>query len=194
MAGLFKLVLHSIDLQSRFDAQINVFGYRSNLAVINEEPTLGANWLAKVMPDLINVLHARTVFTRLEVYNVTNGTGYADIPITTGNTGVVTGDGTNQFLAWGFRYNRVTAGKRHGSKRFGIIAESSVSDGQPTGGMLTLLNTLAATLSDPVQVGLIDTWFPEILERKPPHTFPWTSHPISAVSFVRVTTQNSRKT
>jgi hypothetical protein len=193
MAGLFKLVLHEVDLQTRFQEAINVFGYRSNLTVLNEEATLGANFLTKVLPDLVAVLHARSVFTRLEVYNVTNGTGYADIPITTGNAGTVTGDATNQFLAWGFRYNRITAGKRHGSKRFGIIAESSVSDGQPTGGMLTLLTTLAATLSDPVQVGLIDTWFPEILERKAPHVFPWTSHPISAVSFIRVTTQNSRK-
>jgi hypothetical protein len=194
MAGLFKVVLHASDLQAKVDEIVNVFGYRSNLAVINEESQLATEFIAQILPDILPVLHARTSFYRVEVYNVSNGTGYWDQPVTPPQVGSIGGDSMNAFVSWAFRYNRVTAGKRSGSKRFGIVAESSVSDGEATAGVLAALNTLGTNLSNPIKVGLIDTWFPEILERKPTGVYPWTSHPILGVTFVRVSTQNSRKT
>lgn len=84
-------------------------------------------------------------------------------------------------------------GKRSGSKRFGRLTEGQITNGVAVGGLPAQLDTLAAALGAPLPIGLVDTWFPVILERKPPNVFPWTSHDISGVVYQRVTTQNSRK-
>jgi hypothetical protein len=193
LAGLFKVVVTSqygSDIGNPF---VNVYGYRSNLAVVNEEVELSNAWQAQVMPEQIKVQLNLMKIIRVEVYNVTNGIGYVDAHPTTGNTGLRTGSGMPSFIAWGFQYNRATAGKRNGAKRFGACSETDVDGDGPTSGMRVVLDAFAVKLGDPLQIGIIETWFPEILERKPAGVFPWTSHAISGVQFKRVTSQNSRK-
>lgn len=194
MAALWEIVMHSQD--TSLDASnefINLFGYRSNLAVINEAAELLNAFEAHIIPPLADVLSQTTFITRLEARNVTDGIGYLDRVLSPTVPGVQTGDPLPRFVAWGFKYQRATIGARSGSKRFGRLCENQVTDGLATGGSITLLNTLASALSDALPLLTIDTWFPEILERKPAGVFPWTSHPIAGVVYSSVTTQNSRK-
>lgn len=193
MAGLFKVVLTCTpggDISNPF---VNVFGFRSNLVVLNEEKELNDAFEAQLLPDVASICQNLTFFRRIEVYNVSNGTGYYDKNLSPIVVGARSGDNLPGFVAWGFQYNRTTAGKRNGFKRFGLVSESDTTGDGPTAGMAVVLAALATNLATPLKIGLIDTWFPEILERKPTGVYPWTSHPILNVVYKRMTTQNSRK-
>lgn len=194
MAALFKIVCTWNVNGQPANPFVNVFGYRSNIAVINEEQELSNAFKAQMAVELIKPVSASVQLARIEVYNVSNGTGYLDYNYPAPLAGLRTsGDNMPLFCAWGFQYNRLTAGKRNGSKRFGLITEADVAGTLPTAGMQVILDALAVKLGSPLKVGIIDTWFPEILERKTVGVYPWTSHPILNVTFKRVTTQNSRK-
>lgn len=193
MAALYKIVVTSVFGGQISNPLVNVFGYRSNLVVVNEASELSIAFRAQMVPELIKVMQVSTEIKRVEVLNVTNGVEYNDYNYAATPDGLRAGESTSLFTAWGFQYNRATAGKRNGSKRFGAVSETDVQAGAPTVAMTVVLDALAVKLGSPLKIGLIDTWFPEILERKPTGVYPWTSHPITNVTFKRVTTQNSRK-
>lgn len=193
MAGLFKVVTTMTPPGASNNPIVNVFGYSSVLAVVNEEYELSNAFRTQVIPELAKVVSDIREFTRVEVYNVTNGTGYYDFNYVTPVPGLRTGDIQPFFTAWGFQYNRITAGKRNGAKRLGPISEADTSGTNPTPTMIGLLNTLAGVLGGSLTVGIIQTWFPIILERKPTGVYPWTYHSILNVQYKRITTQNSRK-
>lgn len=193
MTALWKVVMTSESNNRGANPYVNVFGYRSNIIVVNEQQELMNAFVAQVVPQIATVMGNSMDIKRVEVYNVTDGVGYLDNVFSTPVSGSRSGEVMPQFVAWGFQYNRVTAGKRNGYKRIGEISETDVSDQRATASALTALNALAVVLGNPLKIALIDTWFPEILERKPTGVFPWTSHAIGGVSYKRVTTQNSRK-
>jgi len=193
MAGLFKIVVRQNIIGGTYNPFISVFGYRSNLAVINEENELSNQFRTQIVPELVKVIPTNRAIDRVEVYNVTNGVGYQDYIYAAPVAGLRAGDIFPDFMAYGFQYNRLAAGKRNGYKRFGPPTETDVNGALPSAAMLIILNALAVKLSSPIKIALIDTWFPEILERKPAGVYPWTSHAIVDVTFKRLTTQNSRK-
>ena len=193
MTALYKVVMTSTVSNEYSNPFVNVFGYRSNIIVLDEAKELADHFASDVVPEIAAVLSNAMKIRRIEVYNVTDGVGYYDKTLATPVSGGVSGEALPGFVAWGFQYNRITAGKRHGFKRFGLIPDSFTDGDSATVSALTFLNSVAATLSGPIKIGLIDTWFPEILERKPTGVYPWTSHPILNVQYKRITTQNSRK-
>jgi hypothetical protein len=172
---------------------LNVFGYRSNLAVLDELNEFANAFEANIIPAVQGVISGNTGIYRLEVVDVTDGVLYLDRTYATPYMGAGGGASEPAFTSWGFKYNRATLGKRSGGKRFGLVPDGAVVDGVAVAPYPAALTTLANALSDPLPILLVDTWFPEILERKPVGVYPWTSHPISAVTYQRVTTQNSRK-
>ena len=193
MAGLFKLVLHSYTPDDPSNEFINVFGYRSFLAVSDEAQSLAETFEDQVVPAIANVISTAMRIARIEVLNVTDGVGYWDQVITPEVAGTRTGEFVSSFVAWSFKYHRVEQGKRHGYKRFGEISETDTFGNVPAAGVVDELNTLATVLGSPLLFGIIETWFPVILERKPTGVYPWTSHDVLNVSFQRITSQNSRK-
>jgi len=193
MAGLFKVVLTSLPSGNLANPFVNVFGYRSNVAVVNEEQNLGDAFDAQLIPEIRKVTSAAMSYVRVEVYNVTNGVGYYDKHPVPALLGLRAGDAQPNFNAWGYQYNRVNVGQRNGAKRFGLICEADTAGPIPTAGMTVILDALSVKLQSALKAGIIDTWFPEILERKPAGVYPWTSHPILGVQFKRITSQNSRK-
>lgn len=194
MAALWKIVLHGRNsLLDSSNEVLNVFGYRSNLTVINEVDELDTSFRANVLPPLLAVLANQYSAIRIEYFNVTDGVGYKDSPIIPAQVGGGGGAAEPGFVAWSFKYQRASIGKRSGGKRFGPISDGNVSDGQAVPAELTVLNALADALAAPLPLLLVDTWFPEILERKPAGVYPWTSHPISGVIYQGVSSQNSRK-
>ena len=193
MAALYKVVLHSENLDNPGNEFINIFGYRSNVIVVDEARELNTQFTAQIIPALVEVMSNFTQYIRVEVFNMTDGIEYADNILTSPVQGHVGGDRLPAFVGWGFQYNRAVAGKRHGFKRFSALSELDQDNGVATPSALGRLNTLAGKLFAPVKIALIDTWFPVILERKPTGVFPWTSHAVSSVSYRRVTSQLSRK-
>lgn len=193
MAGLYKLVLHSHADTDTANEFVNVFGYNGSLIVVNEMQELANAFVAQVLPDIANTLYLGMHFTRLEVYNVTDGVGYLDKSISPSVDGVRTGEALPAFLAWGFKYVRQNTGERSGFKRFGYLVEGDMYGNNPDVGVVDELTACAAALKAPLTVGPVQTWFPVILEKKAVGVYPWTFHSPLDVVFHKVTSQNSRK-
>lgn len=193
MAGLFKVTVTTFNALQPANTYLNVFGYKSVLPVSDEVNVLADEFITDVVPAMTAIMSAGAGITRIHVQNVTNGTDEADRPQSSPILGLRTGDTQKGFITWGFRYVRTGAGFRHGYKRIGPISESDTAGEVPTTGMSAVLSASASAFKAPIRVALIDTWFPVILERKPPGVYPWTSHDISNVVFYSITTQNSRK-
>lgn len=170
----------------------NVFGYQSFLTITNELQAFTDNFLANVLPPIMLTLHVNYIPNKLTVIDVNDPARFLD---TTGlvGSGARTGDQMPQFVGWGYQYTRGVRGQSSGRKCFGPISESDVSNGLATGTVLPFLTALNTTLAQPLQVGLVDTWFPIILSRPNSHHIDWQAHPIAGVLYRRVTTQNSRK-
>lgn len=191
---LLMATLHSYAASDPFGNEfINVFGYRSNVPVINELSEFVTSFNTHVLPAIQDIVSDDMFYTRLEVRNMTDGVGYLDTTYSPAEQGHRSGQSMPRFVAWGFKIQRASIGKRSGGKRFGKIVESDQDNGSPTSGALTLLNACADALAFPLPIGIDSIWFPEILERKPAGTFPWTSHPIAGVVFSAETSQNTRK-
>lgn len=193
MSALWKLTTTSYTFLTT-NYYLNVFGYLDNGAVPAAGTDLIDAFEAQVLPDIRGVISSDTVYTSITVENMTNGLDVFTKTLTPPQAGSRSGDRMPEFVSWGFELLRSIRGKRSGSKRFGAISESDVTIGQPTPTALTLLNTLATTLHAPITVGILDVWFPVILERKGVGIYPWTHHDFSGAIFKRVTSQNSRKT
>lgn len=192
MPATYKLTLYSF-LESPFNPYLNVFGYHDQLALPVDGSNLAPHFISDVLPDIQAVVHHYTTFTRVDVEEVIGGSGFWSVTLPGGTLGARTGERMPEFVAWGFRYNRDAVGVRSGAKRFGSVAEGDVQDGSATSGIITDLNTLADRLGAAIQVGLVDTWFPVILERPVTVGGPWNYHGLSGVSYQGVTTQNTRK-
>ena len=173
---------------------LNVFGYKSFVPVTDELNEFLDRFEADVVPDIAAILNPVTYITLLEAYEL-NGTGYASKTLAV--AGGRTGSFDPAFASWGFRYQRKNQGERSGAKRFGWITDTDYASGAPAAGLVALANTLAGTLEAPIMEGVIETWFPVILERPEYEdhvpTTSWASHDISGVVFTGVTTQNTRK-
>jgi hypothetical protein len=189
MAGLFQVKLHGTIFDGT-NVILNVFGFKSFLAVSDEPAALAEAFENQYLPDIVAVLNDGYLAVLIEVFEM-NGTGYANRIIS--EYGTRTGNTEPKFVAWGFRYQRAVQGQRSGAKRFGPVTDTDVDNGGATGGALTLLQALAVTLGTPIMEGIIETWFPIILVRPATEEDPWVSHDISGVTYIGVTTQNTRK-
>jgi hypothetical protein len=126
--------------------------------------------------------------------NLDDNTDFTETAIAGGTVGLRAGDPLPEFCAWGYQYVRKVRGQRSGAKRFGVVSESDQSGGGPVAGVVAALNALAAQLSAPLTVGIVDTFFPVILVRPAPGGSVWGSHDISSVVFKRLTSQRTRRT
>lgn len=172
---------------------VNVFGYDDPAVVQVNPATLGAVFMAAVLPTLLDCVSDGYVVDNTLVEQVVGGTFFNLTAPPLDHVGHRTGDQLPLFNAWGFSYNRAALGQRSGSKRFSIITETDQNQGNPSAGILVNLNSLGVALGTPLQFETVDAWYPVILERPKFPGGPWGKHGISSVSFTRVTTQSSRK-
>jgi hypothetical protein len=193
MAARFRVVVRMVNGFNPANPSYAVFGYKSNLAVIDEENQLSIAWRAQLAPEVIKIMNNNQAIDRVEIYNVDNGTGYNDYVYAAPILGLRTGDALPLYNTYGFQYNRVNAHDRNGFKRIGYVTETDQSAGGPTAAMVTVLNACAVKLGTPLKIGAIDTWFPVTLSRPNVHHAGWTDYSVLNVTFKRITTQNSRK-
>jgi hypothetical protein len=173
-----------------FNKNLNVFGYKSFVAVADELNEFLTQFHTQVAPKIVDVMNDATFITYYEAFEL-NGTGYANKSVVV--QGTRAGNYEPDFVTWGFRYQRKFQGDRSGAKRFGWVADADVSNGIATGSIVAKLATLATALNAPIMEGIVETWFPVILERPKNPSDPWASHDVSAVLYTGVTTQNTRK-
>lgn len=171
----------------------NVFGYHDQLALPADPTTLGALFIAQVIPALLDVVSDGTNFDNVLVEQVIGGSFFNITPFAGGIVGHRTGEQLPYFNAWGFQYLRAALGQHSGAKRFAIVCEADQNGGNPTAAILPALGVLADSLQAAIKVGIIDTWFPVILERPKFVGDTWHQHGISDVLFKRITSQNTRK-
>lgn len=197
MAGLWMVrstVVDGTDPAPLTNTFVNVFGYRSNLAVINEEFELWTAFDGYMRAGIVGVLHEDAQLFAIDVIEL-NGTRFYSAPVGSPAVGLRTGDKLPRFVAWKFRLNRTVRHKHHGAKRLGPISESDITDGIANAGVGTALTTFGDRYGAALYVGAIATWFPVILERPlaGDATHTWHDHASVGAEFTGVTTQNTRK-
>jgi len=152
---------------------------------------LVTEWITDVLPDIVAVQADNIAHTNIDCFNLDSPTDFSLNALSPVEPGTRTGDALPLFCAWAFRYNRASLLSRNGSKRFGGVVEGDQNEGQPVGAIITLLNALAVRLGTAIIDGSGNSWEPRIGRVAPPAAF--TSFPVANVSFVNVTTQNTRK-
>jgi len=150
-------------------------------------------WIAVVQPAILAFQSDQIVYLEVNALEV-NGVFFA-----TRSQGAVDGliscDAMNPYMAYEFIYNRATRTTRNGYKRFAGVCEDAVDQGgNVTGAVATALTTAEGSLA----VSLTLSWAiatPVIFGRAtpPPSSLPERVNQIQSVTFLRVTTQNSRK-
>lgn len=193
MAGIFMVKQFQQYLMPTVNEALNVWGYKSNIAVIGEVDALADAWIAQVLPKVIAVQADNTYTIGIEVLEL-NGTNFTTRALSSGNRGLRSGGFDAPFIAWSFRLNRASLGKRSGAKRFGCLVDSDVVNGAAIAGVSTALADLATQIAAPLTVGIIQTWFPVILERPVPPSTTWGEHASNGATYRGVSTQNTRKT
>jgi hypothetical protein len=192
MPATYKVTVHS-SLQGVGNEFLNVFGYHDQLALPVAIGELATQFAAVIVPVLAGLMVGGMKITRVETEQVIGGTEYVDTVLAPPASGVRSGDRLPSFNAWGFTLHRATAGKRSGAKRVGMISETDVNLGVASDEMSVILNAAAVSFQSPLQVGLVNTWFPVILERPKLPLTVWGFHDLAGVTYSRVTTQNTRK-
>lgn len=145
-----------------------------------------------IAAKLIAVVSTQYNLSKIVAFNYADPSDFTEY-LTGGIAGLVTGDRLSSFNAWGFRYARNAIGERYGYKRFAGVAESDVQGQVPTAGAITRLNALAAVLPGIATSG--GTSFTAFIAKRPlvigvnP-----LGQPSFSAAFIRITTQNSRKT
>jgi hypothetical protein len=192
MPGLILLKDFQVYGTEFFNPVMNVYGYKSTLAVVDELNAFLDRWIAEMLPKVIGIQQNSMFHYQLEAYML-NTTGFVARTLSSGNQGQRSGSIPDRFTAWGFRYNRASVGQRSGAKRIGFVSENDYSGATPSGAAASLIADCATQMQAPLMEGIVQTWFPVVLHRPPNPSGTWTSHDISGVVFTEVTTQNSRK-
>ena len=173
---------------------LNVFGYKSNLIIVDEMNQFLDGFVAQILPTICAVLHNSTYLISASAVNTGNEADFVERSyLSTDHPGGEGNEAMPPFVAWKFQLVRAVRGKRSGYKRFGPISEADTANGLPASGIVTGLNNVATKLKAPITVGIIETWFPVILERPRGAVTTWNFHDFSRALATGVTTQNTRK-
>lgn len=196
-------ILQITDVQSYLNQQmLNVYFYRVVSAdvdatledVAQQFELLVATEVAQV--QTVDVSHPQII-----VRNLTDGIDIWEEPATIVGVAPAAGN-LASFYALGFRLVRTNASTRHGAKRIGGVSEESVTGNSVNAGAMTAVNDVAAAMAghvdrtgttedfdlEPVIVGRFPTGAPNAGELDLA-----TINPVSAVQFIRVTTQTTRR-
>lgn len=171
---------------------INTYYYENTNDDGTAEDLVGA-FISDVLPDIQAIQHEDLVHESVDAYNLSDSEDFYAEALGATYNGDVGGEVMPKFVAWSYRLNRASRSVRNGHKRYAGVAEAWVADGEPApstgnGERAALAATLEAELAP--NEGRYELRIPK--GPFSPSTIP-TPYPIASVSFVGVTTQNSRK-
>ena len=189
--------LYQVNLTTVADSEqmLNVFWY---FHIAGTDIAAAGLWAAfdnLVVPDIADIMATGISITDLLVKPIF-GTGIEVAGAPTVTAGTVAGARMNNAYAVSFRYLRGTNETRSGWKRFSGLVEENVNTNSFTAGYLTLCDTLANRLANPISSGAAT--FNPVLVRRPFTTVDqlpdyYTNTISDVVVANRLTTQNSRK-
>lgn len=177
---------------------LNVFGYEVTVdlgsGVTGNE--LG-RWFWNVFDGIIQPLAVDDlVYAQVDVMQITGGAGIGSYTISNG-AGTDVNQPLPSFVCATWRLNRASSLSRHGYKRFAGVSEDK-SNGNTSNYSATPVNDMSdALLADVVDdtSSEVGTLTPRIISRVvngQPRPTP-IAFPISSVTFIGITSQNSRK-
>jgi len=149
-----------------------------------------------VINEMIDVQSSDLVHAQVVVFNMTNVADYVDDVLTTANVGTIAGDNLPPYVALAFRFVRSERGHHHGALRLGGLTEQLNTDGVLDAAYVTAVGEIATILMGPIY-GITGVYSPRIYRApntiKPGYSNAEAFYTPSAVAFVRISTQNSRK-
>lgn len=215
--GYYEMAYYLIKVKSVFDLEADNPAYNM-FTYVSDEPTatlLGAQSLGDAFGDRMwndtdvwpEIVNTRTLITGVEVTA-------PQVPSvlyinSSGAVGLTVGDYMPRFVAAEFISPRTVGNIRAGFKRFGLISEANVIDGEPEDTFLPFLSAMAVAMSEEFTFtisGTERTFTPAIIKRIPyvtpggndAYRLPEAGDPVvyseaTNWTFQRITTQNSRK-
>jgi len=198
VGDIYRVSLTTQDVTDPGNPFRNVFYYRLG---VSPGPGVEADGVLSafdntILTPLADIVQLDTRFVLLEALNVSVPSASAQFATrvpTTETAGKVGGSKLPPFVSWGFRYNRATRATRNGYKRFSLVSEDSVSDGDPTSGTLLDIGVLEAALTGSISNIPATVEATPVIARIGPLGTVVVESDISSVQFYAVTTQNSRK-
>jgi len=174
----------------------NVFVYEQTAGSGNAS-TLAEAFQSDVLAAIVNIISGNTTYTQLDVINLDNTSDFHTMALT--EVGAIAGEALPPFVTAAFEYVRADRAVQNGRKSFGVIAESSQSNGFATPDYVTACGLVATALeSDVEDTATSSLWEPVIWRRPGTYasgvvTAPGEFYPINGVVFKRISTQNTRK-
>jgi hypothetical protein len=108
--------------------------------------------------------------------------------------GSASGEGLPPFNAWAFRYQRASTLVRNGAKRIAGVTETDLDNGVANSSALTRLAALANHMESDLELDSGELFKPVIVHQvKVDDVITYTPYDVSGVSYIRVSTQNTRK-
>lgn len=180
------------DVANQFN---NVFAYEGGVGgstAADLADAIGTSMVSVIVP----ITAAAITYDTCTVVNLDDLSDFAIRTINT--TGSVGGQVLPKFNAWAYRYYRATREVANGRKSFAGVPEAYSDNGNPSDSTVVgLLDDLAEFLGNDLEgVGAGITYIPRIWRRAGIYasgTDTDTFYPISAVGFMRISTQNTRK-
>lgn len=194
-------IIQLIDLQRQANIVQdinNVYYYESDAEPNSNDnmQELNIEWIQTVLPAITLIQVDQIV--HLEVSSlVVNGLYFATEALGS-DDGQIVGTAKEPYIAWEFIYDRATRLTRNGYKRIaGVTEEATDQAGNVDPSVLANLNALGVVLEAPIVLSWA-TLTPVIYGRPTPPPpagsgLPERVNNVTGVRFVRVTTQNTRK-
>lgn len=194
MTVLFELV--TVARQANIvDDILNVFNYVCDTLDDVSNSTINvllADFIADVLPGILAFQSDQIVYLEVRGRQI-NGVTFGSQPL--GSTdGEISGSALPPYVAYEFIYRRATALTRNGFKRFaGVIEEAIDQGGNVTGAVATALTAAQPILALELTADGVNFFRPIILGDPIPPATEFRIGEVDAISFQRVSTQNSRK-
>jgi len=190
------LQLTAIQRQANIVEDIhNVFHYENMSPVTSNDDVeeFIQEWIDNIQPAILAFQTDQIVYLEIRA-ELIDGLWFS--AISQGSVdGLISGTTMPPYVAYEFIYRRATRTTRHGFKRFAGVDEESVDQaGNVSGAVATALTAAETVLDDTLNMSW-GTAIPVIYGREtpPPSSLPTRVNTIDEVAFLRVTTQNSRK-
>lgn len=174
---------------------LNVFYYQHNSAPLNSDSQAYLTEFASLIPGPIREVTS-TAYVQEKVILDYPNTGFQDEQSLGNIQGSLAGDAAPPFMAFAFKLQRSSNLTRHGAKRFGGLQEAYPTSDLITGaGSNAQLDALADALAEELTpVGVIGATIPVIIGKEGSSVpASWVANPIAGASFVKISTQNTRK-
>lgn len=175
---------------------LNVYFYRQITGAAGNAPDLTQAWVAAILPAVLAIQSTALNHVAVGTKNLDLPTDFDFAPVIPPAPGLVAGDPMPPFVAFAFRLHRMQTDIHHGAKRYAGVPEPWVSAGVADASILATLFTLAGVLDDNLVGASGATYEPRIMRRlldAQGHLIGYEDFPMGIATFVRVSSQNTRK-